>query len=115
MPMSAAAMDGIAAHGHRWKRRINGLKPHTEVLGKANDANNEGQAYDHDATEKAVQGIIKSVRSFAQSITDEALQRDLLHDADDLEMVEDCDIEDINHEMNDLYDTFDFHRVLVAS
>jgi hypothetical protein len=116
MPMSQAAMDGISANGHRWKSRINGLKPHTEVLGKANDANNDGEPYDHDATEKAVQDIIKIVRSFADKLPDESsLKQDLLHDADDLEMVEDCDIEDINHEMNDLYDSFDFHRVLVAS
>jgi hypothetical protein len=113
MPMSEAAMEGIRVNGHRWQRRINGLKPHTEVLGKANDAHNDGEPYDEKATEAAVQAIVKIVRSFANSVKDDNLQRDLLHDADDLEMVEDCEIEDINHEMNDLYDTFDFHRVLV--
>jgi hypothetical protein len=115
MPMSAAAMDGISANGHRWKYTIRGMKAHTEVLGRANDAFNDGQPYDEKATEQAVQSIIKVVRAFADKTSDERLRDDLRHDADDLEMVEDCEIEDINHEMNDLYDTFDFHRVLVAA
>lgn len=114
MPMSQAAMDGIAANGHRWKLRITGLKPHTETLGKANNANNDGEAYDHTATEAAAQGIVKIVRAFAETVEDENLKRDLLNDADNLEANEDCDIEDINWAMNSLYDTFDFYRVLVS-
>jgi hypothetical protein len=113
MPMSQAAMDGIAANGHRWKYTIRGMKPHTEVLGRANDAYNDGESYDEKATEKAVQSIVKIVRAFADNTSNERLRDDLRHDADDLEMVEECEIEDINMEMNDLYDTFDFHRVLV--
>jgi hypothetical protein len=115
MPMSQAAMDGIATNRHRWKFIIRGLKPYTEVLGKANDAHNDGQPHDEKATEEAVQNIIRVVRAFADKTSNERLRDDLRHDADDLEMVEDCEIEDINYEMNDLYDTFDFHRVLVRS
>jgi hypothetical protein len=113
MPMSQAAMDGIAANGHRWKHTIRGMKPHTEVLGKANDANGDGNDYDRAAVEKAVQSIVKITRSFADRTSDSNVADHLRLRADDLECVEDCDIEDINYAMNDLYDEFDFHRILV--
>lgn len=117
MPISAAAMDGIRSNGHRWKMTITGLKRYTEVLGRANDAANEGLDYDRKANEVAVQGIVKVVRAFAENeaaAKDVEMERDLLSNADDLECVEDDAIEEINWAMNQLYDSFDYHRILVA-
>lgn len=114
MPMSEAAMDGIRVNGHRWQHRIGGLKTFTEVLGRANDAYNDGGDYDRDAVEKAVEGIVHRVRSFAQATGMADARRDLEANADDLEMNADEDIEDINYYMNRLYDSFDFYRILVS-
>lgn len=116
MPMSMAAMDGIRDNGHRWKLTITGLKPFTEVLGKANDLNNIGKPYDQKTVEKAVQGIVAKVREFAETkdvLADPRIEGELLSAAADLECVEDEDIEEINDAMGQLYDAFDYWRILV--
>lgn len=116
MPMSLAAMDGIRENGHRWKLTIRGLKPFTETLGKANDANNDGESYDHTVVEKAVQGIVEKVRKFCETkdvLADPRIEGELLSAAADLECVEDEDIEEINDAMGQLYDAFDYWRILV--
>lgn len=115
MPMSQAAMDGISANGHRWKFFIHGMKPFTQALGKLNDAENDGQEVADADVEKKVQEIIKIVRDFAGKTDNVRLRDDLLNDADNLEMVEDCGLDEVNFQMGNLYDTFDFHRVLVQS
>jgi hypothetical protein len=113
MPMSAAAMDGIRDNGHRWRMRITGIKPFIQPLADANNLDNDGQPYDAKAVEAAVQGIVAATRNFALGKA-ENLKLDLEARADDLEMVEDCDLDDINHYMGELYDAFDYHRILVG-
>lgn len=106
-------MDGIRDNGSGWKFRIHGMKTHTETLGKANNSNNDGESYDRKVVEAAVQSIVKVVRGFADRASDSNIAEHLRYRADNLEMVEDCDIEDINEAMGDLYDEFDYHRILV--
>jgi hypothetical protein len=113
MPMSEAAMDGIAANGHRWKLRIHGIRPFVQPLADANNLNNDGKPYDQKAVEAAVDGIVIAVRNFALTKTGN-LKEALEDAADNLDMVADCEIDDVNHYMEELYDLFDYHRILVS-
>lgn len=110
MPMSMAAMDGIRDNGHRWQHTLRGMKPHTELLGKINDGDTEITMAQGEA---AVEAIVHRVRSFAQAVGNERIRDDLDRRADELEMVADCDIEDINFAMEELYDACDYWRILV--
>lgn len=116
MPITQAAMDGINANGHRWQHRIT-LAPYTAMLGKLNDRNGDGDTPTREEIEPVVENIVAKVRSFAEARLrrddNDQIGRDLASRADDLECVSDCEIEEVNHAMNELYDSFDFWRVLV--
>lgn len=104
MPMSAAAMDGIAANGHRWRYQIK-VAHLSDRLG------------DEDALKVGDVTVIRDeyvtrVRAFA------AATKDLTeYEKDRLEMccvdLEECDddLEQVRDALTDLYDCFDFFRI----
>jgi len=111
MAMSEAAIEGIAANGHRWKRRI--TIHGTAEIGAMNDANSDNLPYDRERLEALCNQIVADVRFFAAPLPDSRMRDDLNDGADWLETVADCDIEEVNHQLDSLYDTFDFYRLLV--
>jgi repressor of nif and glnA expression len=127
MPISAAAMDGIRDNGLRWRYRMNGLlKSETAKLGEFNDRI-DGQDDDdqlivlRSESEPVVMEIVRKVRGWLNdnkravpiAARLPAHARDsLAARLDDLECVEDCAIQEINFAMNELYDEFDYWRVL---
>lgn len=122
MPMSAAAIDGISNNGHRWKHRLTSITLFTKELGALNDRL-DGRD-DHDQiivpraeSEGAVMDLIKAVRVWIydnEATLDKGAIDDLRAKLDDLEAVEDCDMAEINYAMGELYDSFDYWRVLVS-
>lgn len=118
MPMSEAAMDGIRDNGHRWKHQIT-LRDLTQPLGDLNERYDDGagEAPKREETEPLVDKIVERVRAFVKQRferhgTDDPIGIDLDRRADELEMIADCDIEEINHAMGELYDSFDYWRIL---
>lgn len=121
MPISNAAMDGIRDHGHRWRYRMAGLlKSETAKLGEFNDRidgrdDGDQQIVLRSESEPVVMEIVRKVRGW---LSDNALRlpahaRDsIVARLDDLECVEDCSIREINFAMNELYDEFDYWRIL---
>lgn len=109
--MSQAAIDGISENGFRWRHRLS-LRPMTTRLA----ALNERDGGTREEREPLVEKIVAIVRQFAKdnSLSNERMASDLIMRADELACLADCDLEDINHGMNDLYDSFDFWRVLAA-
>lgn len=113
MPISEAAMGGIRANGHRWRHRIN-LGQWPAMLGKLNDAEEAGVEVDENEVERVTLEIVEAVRRCVAK-SDWAAETDLGSRADDLEMVADCGLEEVNCAMNELYDSFDYWRVLVEA
>ena len=107
--MSAAAIDGISANGHRWKARISlGFGP--GELGRLNDRLSDGEKVDDAEVEEITLRIVANVRSFAKRNPQfDSLERR----ADELELFADCGLEEVNCAMTELYDDFDWHRILV--
>lgn len=105
-------MDGIAANGRGWKHRIS-LGGQTEIMGKMDDDTTD------DAVQKCAEAIIARVRTFADRLhkhPDTAALADRLRDeAEALEAVADCGIDEVRWAMSSLYDQFDFSRICVVS
>lgn len=111
MPMSAAAMEGIQVNGHHWQRQIRlGYEP--KKLGALNNAAMAGETIDDKEVEAIAERIASNVRSFAKM---HPQFEHLEQEAENLEMVADCGLEEVNAVMSDLYDAFDFNRILVVS
>lgn len=111
MPISAAAMEGIQDNGHRWRASIRlGFGP--ALLGKLNDKRNGGEEVDDAEVERLALKIVENLRSFAKRNPDYSV---LERRADNLEMVADCGLEEVNCAMGELYDTFDYCRILVEA
>lgn len=119
MPMSAAAMDGIRANGHRWKFHMNGLiREETKKLGEFNDLLDGEDDFDQQAiTREMSEPVVIALRTKIAKWLDEHrtlpdnIKDDIRAKLDDLEMVEDCDMGEINFAMNYLYDEFDYWRI----
>lgn len=111
MTMSEAAIDGIRDNGFRWSYRIN-LKPWTARIGRLNDGGGGTQ----EEREPLVESIVAKVRQFAKdnALKNERMASELISRADDLECCADCDLEDINIAMGELYDSLDYWRVLAG-
>lgn len=104
-----ASLDGIAAHGMRWRYHIN-LSQWTRAIGKLNDRDDE---VSRDELEPLVNAIVAKVRRFAEiHRAREGMAYDLERRADELEMLSDCEISEVNHFMGELYDSFDYWRIL---
>ena len=110
MPISEVCMDGIKANGHRWKHTIR-LGQWPALLGKLNDR--EGDVLESEV-EPIAEKIVAIVRAYVERHT-WAKETDLARRADELEMVADCGLEEVNFAMNELYDSFDYWRILVQS
>ncbi len=102
-------MDGIKVNGHRWRHRIS-LGQWPLLLGKLNDLG-DFEADDAEV-ERAALGIVAAVRVVVAS-QKWAERTDLSRRADELELVADCGLGEVNFAMSELYDSFDFWRVLV--
>jgi hypothetical protein len=111
MPISEVCMEGIRANGHKWRDRIRlGLEP--SLLGRLNDKLADGEAVDDSEVERLTLRIVENVRRFAAKRPQyDSLERR----ADDLEMAADCGLEEVSFFMGELYDDFDWHRILVES
>lgn len=107
-----ASIAGVAAHGLRWRHQIH-LGNWPAQLGKLNDRASDGEDIDDAEVEKAALGIVAAVRATYER-EGWAKDTDLDRRADDLEMAADCGIEEVNFMMNELYDSFDYWRVLVV-
>jgi hypothetical protein len=109
MAMAEAAIQGIGVHGLRWKHNIS-LGGETEIMGKMNSA-----TPDEDVRVCADQ-IAHHVRAFISCLPDDkkALADELAYDADDLEEMSGCGIDEVRSSMKRLYDTFDYNRVCVV-
>jgi hypothetical protein len=105
--MSEAAIAGIRHNGHKWLFEIS-LDGLPAKIGEWE----EGVTSAEDI-EKARAGIITRVREFLQRPT---INNDMRHYIEnvivDLEMV-DAEIEEVRYCLSDLYDQFDFYRVVV--
>jgi hypothetical protein len=111
MPISEVCMDGIKANGHRWKARIR-LGQWPALLGRLNDVASDGGTVDEAEVERIALRIVASVRNYAKMHPQyDSLERR----ADEIELVADCGLEEVNHAMGELYDDFDWHRILVES
>jgi hypothetical protein len=111
MAMSEACLAGIKANGLRWKHRIR-LGQWPALLGKLND---QGDAVADDAeVERYAMKIVELVRAFVRRNA-WAQETDLDRRADELEMVADCGLGEVNFAMNELYDSFDYWRILVEA
>lgn len=105
MPISAAAMSGIQANGHRWKHELR-LSDQTNKLGEPDDL-----------TVGDLEGIrdeiVRRVRVF---IDRKGPETDMGHWLAgvivDFEMV-DGEVQELRNYLNDLYDEFDYWRVCV--
>ena len=111
MPITEAAMSGIRDHGHRWKRRIC-LGQSPALLGRLNDAAADGEDVDDAEVERLALSIVESVRRACQD-QDWPADIDLTQRADDLEGASDCGLDEVNYFMGELYDSFDYWRILV--
>lgn len=111
MPLSEACLAGIRANGHRWKHTI-GLGQWPALLGKLNDQRDVGA--DDAEVERCALKIVALVRAFVDR-RDWAKETDLARLADDLEMVADCGLAEVNEAMGELYDSFDYWRILVEA
>ena len=110
---SAAAIEGLRANGLRWNRRFRiGLGP--SLLGKYNDAAETDSPATDEQVEEAALKIVAAVRAFAKGV-DEPERGDLERRADELEMVADCGLDEVNFAMGELYDSFDYWRILVET
>lgn len=109
--MSQACLDGIKVHGHRWKHRIR-LGQWPALLGKLN---NQGDAAADDAeVERCAMKIVEIVRAYVDR-NEWAKETDLSRRAEDLEMAADCGLGEVNFAMGELYDSFDYWRILVEA
>lgn len=105
--MTPAALDGIAVNGLRWKHSIR-LRDVMEPMKDA-DALKTGDVG------RILDLVAKRVKAFAslpKVAGDTDLSYRLSNAVDDLETCDDCP-EEARHVLNDLFDVFDFHRVLV--
>lgn len=111
-------MAGITANGRGWKLRIV-LSPAPFEIGKLNTRlAEEGISPTREELEPLVEDIVRRVRSFSDARfrrngDGDEIAREFAFLADDLEMVADCDIEEVNEALDFLYDAFDYWHVLV--
>lgn len=113
MPMSQAALDGIAVHGHRWRHHIS-LADQTQIMGSM------GENTSDDEVEACARLIVSQVRAFADGLGRLAhptaeLAVALRYEADKLDDVADCGLDEVRDAMTSLYDEFDFQRICVVS
>lgn len=106
MPISAAALEGIAANGHRWKGEINLggqparlANPDKLVLGDCLKIRNE---------------IVRRCEVFIQTMGVNLATLALADKVDQLKECED-DPDDLRIALGELYDVFDFHRICVVA
>lgn len=122
MPMSAAAIAGIRHNGNRWRYRMNGLiKDECLKLGELND-----RIGDRDDGEQTIvsreesEPVVISLRTKVSKWLDrqrrmpDEIVTNVKCRLDDLEMVEDCGMGEINYALNDLFDEFDYWRILTG-
>lgn len=106
MPMSEAAMDGIRDNGNRWKYELR-LSDLTQKLG----------AFEANAPESEVETVtselIDRLRHHVGHHPDRPYSHPLILAVEDLFSVADCGIEEVRFALTDIYDIFDYHRVLV--
>jgi hypothetical protein len=115
MPTSQAALDGIRVNGLRWKFYLRGLiRPETEALGKINDLDADGYAYDDADVERHAKAIVRKMKAWVGDnmlrLGDEAC-RSLADRLEYLDDYADCGIEEVNDAMNRIYDDFDYYRI----
>lgn len=109
MPMSAAAMNGIRAHGLRWRYQLS-LHGQPERLGDEESLVVGDVLAIRDSIERDLRGFVER----RINKPDEDLLMELLKQIDELECVED-DPDHLKAVLIDLYDVFDFHRVCVVA
>lgn len=127
MSHKAAAIEGIEANGLKWKFRLHGLiDEQTKQLGEFNNRIADYSDYNNDddqvivtraESEPVVEELIRLLRkwlkhsgAYLSTFPDDA-RRTLENQLEDLEMVSDCAMEEINYEMGNLYDVFDYWRI----
>jgi hypothetical protein len=106
-----AAMEGIKAHGHGWMHRIY-LGDWPEKIGALNSRAADGKDVDDKEVEKIAMVIVETVRNYVAR-WEWAQATDLEKRADELEMLADCGLDEVNHALDELYDSFDYWRILV--
>ena len=130
MPTSQAALDGILVNGMKWRFRGPQIKQLAIQLGKLRDEGVTDLAEGDQLTQTAnrfakVIGDWLATCSIPQDIKDDFEQ---CH-ADDIQLLESLDVnkevaaevygdasevvEEIVQILNELYDTFDYHRILI--
>jgi uncharacterized protein YgfB (UPF0149 family) len=109
MPMSEAAIQGSRVNGHRWKHELS-LRGQSEIMGKMNSATSD------DDVAKCANAIVGYVRAFIARLPadQKALADEITHDADTLEEMADCGLDEVRNAMVFLYDTLDYNRVCVV-
>lgn len=117
--MKEAAIAGIQAFGLGWKYKLSGLiAPEVNVLKTMNEKVQDDQDLtneDEKALEDAVNSIVEKLRKWTESPkVGSDLKEALLNEIDFLEANADESIDEINYQMNRLYDVFDYYRVVVG-
>lgn len=129
MPLSNAAMEGISANGLKWKYNGPRLKFANTILADLVDNGIEDEAAAQRLTD-ASHKIAAAIKSWLGGITNTDIVEDFerRHDMD-IDFIEYIDVvgevkagiyddpqevlNEINYIMNNIYDTFDYHRILV--
>jgi hypothetical protein len=107
LPISEAAIAGIGANGHGWRRQIK-LADLTNQLGGEPHLTAE-------AIESIRDRVVARCRTFLDTLPAGDAERDDVEKAvDDLEMV-DSDLEEVRGALSVLYDQFDYWRIVAVA
>jgi hypothetical protein len=109
MVMSAAALAGIRDNGHGWKYDIS-LGGLTATIGAM------GYNTPDSEVEQCAVRIAEAIRRFATIIhrRDERLATVLDDEANEIEYVADCGLDEVRERLSAMYDTFDYERICVV-
>lgn len=109
MPISAAALAGIQANGHRWKYEI-AISAHTSKIGSFDETTPADQI---SAERDAIVAKVKRWLDARTKPEENDMRNDIESKIIDLEMVDES-VEEVRYALNDLFDEFDFYRVVVV-
>jgi hypothetical protein len=104
---SEAAIAGISAHGLRWRHRIS-LAGRADAIGEMDESTPESEIND------ARTAIVSRVKNFIIGFPENSDMRVSVEDKlDDLETV-DAELEEVRFALGELYDAFDYYRIVVV-
>lgn len=122
MPTSEAAIAGIKANGHKWRYQMprDYLQPEISKLAEFNNRIDGRDDYDQtivpcDESEPVVEALRVKVEQWAQrsrTLPHEALEA-IQSALEELETIQDCCMEEVNYGLNNLWDEFDYYRILI--